>query len=160
VGAACKIEDKPPGVILLVEDDPDDARLIGRAFERGGILNRIHVVSEGQAAIAYLLGEGLYADRSAYPFPIFVLLDLVMPVTSGFDVLHWIKAHPVFRTLPVIALSGLTDLARINQVYHMGALTFMLKPLRSEELTIRLPRLKGFAFVANTAGGRYIQIVT
>jgi DNA-binding response OmpR family regulator len=158
VGAACKIEDKPPGVILLVEDDPNDAKSIRRAFERGGILNPIQVVSNGEAAIAYLLGEGPYIDRSAYPLPIFVLLDLVLPVTSGFDVLRWIKAHPAHRSLPVIALSGLTDLARINQVYHMGALTFMLKPLRAEELTIRLPRLKGFAFVANGGGGRYIQI--
>ena len=55
--------------ILLVEDDENDAMLLRMAFERNGIVNPVQWVKDGLEAVAYLNGEGIYADRAKYPFP-------------------------------------------------------------------------------------------
>src|SRR5262245_62174456 len=79
------------GVILLAEDREDEVMLLRRAFAQANFLNPLHVVSNGEEAIAYLQGEGKYANRAEYPLPTLVLLDLKMPRKDGFEVLHWIR---------------------------------------------------------------------
>ena len=75
-------------VILLVEDDPDDALLIQRAFQKAGFHNTLKVVSDGHQAIAYLSGAGVFANREKFPLPFLILLDLRMAGLDGFDVLR------------------------------------------------------------------------
>src|SRR5438874_4425695 len=62
--------------ILLVEDQEDDIFMITHAFERGCIANPLRVVRDGEEAIAYLHGDGIFADRGEFPMPGLVLLDL------------------------------------------------------------------------------------
>ncbi len=69
--------------ILLVEDNADDQMLIRRAFSKARLSNSLHVVSNGNAAVAYLAGEGQYADLERHPLPCVVLLDLKLPRRSG-----------------------------------------------------------------------------
>ena len=71
-------------VILLAEDREDDIALIRKAFARAYILNPLHVVRDGEEAIAYLQGEGRYFNRDEYPLPDLLLLDLKMPRVDGF----------------------------------------------------------------------------
>jgi len=92
--------------ILVVEDEPNDAVLVNLALQKimPGVL--LPMVSDGIQALEYLKGSGPYADRSLYPFPDVVLLDLKLPLMVGFEVLRWIRQQPEFKFLPVIGLTG------------------------------------------------------
>ena len=93
-------------VILLVEDNPGDVRLIEEAFSDGDITNTLHTVTDGQAALDFIARRGEYED---VPRPDIVLLDLNLPKVDGEDVLHEIKHHPELDDVPVIALTGLNE---------------------------------------------------
>jgi CheY-like chemotaxis protein len=116
-------------VILIAEDRDDDVLLIRRAFEMGGVLNPIHVVKNGEEAIEYLKGEGRYANRSEYPLPALMLLDLKMPRTDGFEVLSWIRAEPSLSNLRVIVLTSSSDMRDVTLAYDLGANSFLVKPM-------------------------------
>ena len=74
--------------ILIAEDDDNDFFLLDRAVKKASIHNPLHRVVNGQEVINYLSGITPYSDRTAYPFPYLVLLDLKLPLLHGFDVLH------------------------------------------------------------------------
>src|SRR6185295_13755723 len=93
-------------VVLLVEDRGDDVLLVRRAFERGKLPILLFVVADGDEAILYLGGEGKFSDRTQYPVPDLVLLDLSLPGKDGFEVLHWIRAQPSLGSLRVIVLTA------------------------------------------------------
>lgn len=118
--------------ILLVEDCADDVILIRRALQKAGVTNPIWSVENGQDAVAYLEGDGLYADRVKYPLPFLVLLDLKMPGISGFDVLKWIRHHPDLNKLRVVVLTSSREIRDVNLAYQLGANSFMVKPLDFE----------------------------
>lgn len=92
--------------ILLAENDENDLALIRRAFDRLRSLVRLIVVPDGELAIAYLQGEGKFANRDKWPLPDVLLLDQWMPGTSGLDVLCWLRAEPRLASLPVAVISG------------------------------------------------------
>ena len=80
--------------ILVVEDQPNDRALIEMAFRQVGVTGPIHLLSDGEEAIAYMMGEGQYADRQKYAYPSFIITDLKMPCADGFDVLDHLKSNP------------------------------------------------------------------
>lgn len=115
--------------ILLVEDNQDDILLILRAFQRSGTRRRIQVVKNGSDAISYLKGDPPFDDRKKYPVPGLMLLDIKMPGIDGFEVLKWIRSQWEFFQLCVVMLTS-SDLIRdVNQAYHLGANSFLVKPL-------------------------------
>src|SRR5207237_10670820 len=93
-------------VILLVEDRGDDVLLIQRAFKRASLNNPVQVVRDGEQAISYLAGEGIFRNRAEYPLPWLILLDLKMPRVDGFEVLKWIRSQPELRRLIVVVLTS------------------------------------------------------
>jgi CheY-like chemotaxis protein len=131
--------------ILLAEDNPNDVILIRRAFEETNALNPLQVVENGAEAIHYLAGEGSFADRAIYPFPVLFLLDLKMPVMDGLEVLRWLHDHPeIPRKLPVVVLSS-TELPDETQVaYAMDIQACIVKPLGYAELRERIRILKEY----------------
>ena len=120
--------------ILIVEDNLDQLRLMTEVLQSGRISNEVHSVTTGEEAIAFLSGESAYCDRTVYPLPCLLLLDLKLPRISGFEVLEWVRAHPVFRTLPVVVLTGSHDSEDIERAYQLGANSYLLKPFKMEEL--------------------------
>src|SRR5687768_9910789 len=78
------------GTVLIAEDDSRDVLLMQRAFRKAHVPNPIQVVSDGSEAVAYLSGQGRFADRQRYPMPLLLLLDLRMPKSTGYDVLNWL----------------------------------------------------------------------
>jgi len=86
--------------ILLAEDDGNYALRLKGALKANGWKNPIQIVSNGREAIKYLQGEDKYADRTTYGFPSVMFLDIKMPRGTGFDVLLWVKGHPLFSVLP------------------------------------------------------------
>jgi CheY-like chemotaxis protein len=118
--------DRP--VILELEDREEDVILFAHALERAGVSADIRVVTNGQEAIDYLRGEGKFAHRDRFPFPDLVLLDLKLPVRTGFDVLKWIRSEPALRTLLVVTLTSSVDRGDVERAYQLGANAFLVKP--------------------------------
>ena len=145
------------GTILLVEDKRDDEFLLKRALTRARILNPIQVVRDGEEAMAYFQGQADYANRLLFPIPIFMMLDLITPRISGFEVLEWLKDHPQFKSLPVVVLSGVAEVSSMKRAYCLGAQTYLVKPLRVEELIALFSSLTGFRVVSANAGC-YIEV--
>jgi CheY-like chemotaxis protein len=138
--------------ILLVDDNPHDVVLLRLAFRRVGIIDPIKLVNDGAEAVRYLKGEGSYADRHAYPEPTLMLLDLKMPQTSGFDVLHWVREQPAFKKLIVIVLTGSNDSEDVERAYRLGADSFLVKPTKFSDLVTMTQALKSYcSLVSNGA---------
>lgn len=133
--------------ILLVEDNEDDVVLIERAFQRAGLRHLVSSVRSGATAIAYLRGDSPYHDRLAYPLPDLVLLDIKMPGIDGFQVLRWIRSNPEFARLVVVMLTSSDEIRDVNLAYHLGANSFLVKPLdfwNAAELARSISKLAGF----------------
>ena len=113
--------------VLVVEDNADDAELLKVAASAAEDILSFHVVRDGEQALAYLKGEGPYADRHAHPFPDLVLLDLWLPGMNGFDVLAWIRAHPQFSALKVFMWTDASDPAVLDRALETGASRFVPK---------------------------------
>lgn len=116
--------------ILHVEDNPDDVMLMDLAFSRAGVPAKLHVVNDGDEAIA-ALQNGAFAGGG----PICVLLDVKLPRVSGLDVLAWIRSQPHLKRLPVILLTSSSQSSDINRAYDLGANSFLVKPPDLESLT-------------------------
>ena len=127
-------------VILLAEDEEDYVLLIKEAFAKASIPNPLHVVWNGQEAIAYLKGQGKYSNRDEYPLPELLLLDLKMPRVNGFEVLKWLRAEPSLSSLRVLVLTSSDQIRDVNEAYQLGANSFMVKPSDFEDIT-QLSRL-------------------
>jgi DNA-binding response OmpR family regulator len=111
-----------------MEDDGNDAWLLKRALRRLEIPNPVHVVTDGEEGISYLLGTGRYADREAYPLPCFIITDLKMPRKSGLEVLEWLSKHSEFRVVPTLVLTSSKEQSDICKAYGFGANSYMVKP--------------------------------
>ena len=130
--------------ILVVEDDENHAFFIRRAFEQAGLLNPTHFVQDGDQALAYLAGEGPYANRDEFPLPSLMLLDLKMPNTNGFEVLEWVRAHPTLSGLRIIVLTTSGATSDINRAYRLGANSFLTKPMNFTDLVQLTRWVKGY----------------
>ncbi|HWH68561.1 MAG TPA: response regulator [Candidatus Sulfotelmatobacter sp.] len=128
--------------ILVAEDDPDDLFLLMRALVKSGITIPAHFVHDGREVIDYLLGEPPYQDRTAYPLPSLLLLDLMMPRLNGFEVLTWLQLQPGLRRLPVVVLSGSDRQPDIDRAHALGASVYVVKPQDPAQLINIVTRLK------------------
>jgi CheY-like chemotaxis protein len=113
--------------ILLVEDQENEIILMKLALGRAGLNYPIHSVPGGLEAIAYLNGDPPYQDRTRYPLPGLVFLDIRMPLMDGFAVLRWIRQRPEYEKLPVVMLTGSNEIRDANTAYQLGATSFMVK---------------------------------
>lgn len=130
--------------ILLVEDDPDDILLMKRAFKHGCVTNPMMVVRDGQRAIRYLNGEGEFVDRSKYPLPGLVLLDLRLPGPgpSGFDVLKRLRQIRELDATIVIVLTSSDREDDPDKAWKLGAHSFHVKPRAFEDLVQLVNRIR------------------
>jgi two-component system response regulator len=115
--------------ILLVEDNPDDAKLTLRAFQRNQIANSVTVVHDGIEALDFLFARGVYAGRRGKPLPTLVLLDLKLPKLEGLDVLKAIRADPRTRLVPVVILTSSQEEEDRISGYSLGANSYVRKPV-------------------------------
>jgi CheY-like chemotaxis protein len=124
----------PPITVLHIDDDPNDTELLRVATRRAGVPFVLHNVEDADQAVAYLSGQGIYADRLRYQPPALILLDLKMPRATGFEILKWIRAHPEWKQVPVVVLSGSELQEDVRQAYAFGANSYLVKPLGLEAL--------------------------
>jgi CheY-like chemotaxis protein len=128
--------------ILLAEDDEDDIFMMRRALRQAGIANPLQIVRNGQEAIWYLKGEGMYADRKTYPWPCLMLLDLRMPLMDGFDVLAWLQRRRRPKDLLVVILSSSQHETDVLRVSELGADAYYAKPQAFDDLVALGVQLK------------------
>ena len=117
------------GIILLVEDNPDDVELTLRAFKQNNILNDVVVARDGVEALDYLTGKGIYEGRDTGDLPVVVLLDLKLPRIDGLEVLRQIRGNELTRLLPVVILTSSNEEQDIINGYKLGANSYVRKPV-------------------------------
>lgn len=132
------------GPILLVEDNEDDVLFFKRAMEQAGWNHSLTVAEDGGKGIEYLDGTGQYADRTRFPMPRLVLLDLKLPRVSGLEVLKWIRSQPKLKSLIVIMLAASHLDEGIPRSYELGANSFLVKPGSPAELAKMLRLVKEY----------------
>jgi two-component system, response regulator len=116
-------------IILLVEDNPDDVDLTLRAFKQNNIYNKVIVARDGEEALDYLMGTGMYEGRDGKDLPVVILLDLKLPKINGLEVLKRVRSNEITKLLPVVILtSSLEDTDLING-YKLGANSYIRKPV-------------------------------
>jgi chemotaxis family two-component system response regulator Rcp1 len=112
--------------ILLVEDNPGDARLAVEALKEGKVTNRLTVMEDGTSALQFLRREGKYRDVER---PDLVLLDLNLPGKDGREVLREMKADPDLRRIPVVILTTSNAEVDILKSYDLCANCYIVKPV-------------------------------
>ena len=123
------------GPLVIVDDDPYDALRAAGFIDELQPTTPAQILTSGEDLLAYLKGEGLYHDRSQYPYPGLVLLDLKMPKMDGYEVLEWLKEHPEHAAVPIVVLSGVVDMAgQVTRAYQLGALSFLPKPVQQQDI--------------------------
>jgi CheY-like chemotaxis protein len=114
-----------PIEILLVEDNPGDARLTREAFAQGNVKTNLHHARDGEQAVAFLRRQGTYKDA---PTPDLVILDLNLPRRGGREVLEDVKSDPALRQIPVIVLTSSQAQEDVLHSYRLHANCFITKP--------------------------------
>lgn len=116
-------------IILLVEDNDDDAELTMRAFRQAKVANPVVRVADGIEALDYLLGRAKYAGRDTADMPAVVLLDLNLPRLSGLEVLATLRSDERTKRQPVVVLTSSADEKDRLTAYHHNANSYVQKPV-------------------------------
>jgi two-component system response regulator len=115
--------------ILLVEDNPDDAKLTLRAFKRNNIVNPIELARDGVEALDFVFARDSHAERVGKPLPALIVLDLKLPRLDGLGVLEAVRADPRTRLIPVVILTSSKEEQDLIQGYALGANSYVRKPV-------------------------------
>ena len=121
-------------IFLLAEDSENGVFLMQRALQASGIPNPLQVVKDGAEVIAYLSGHNQYQNRSEYPLPAVVLLDLNLPRKNGFEILEWMRTQPTLKRIVVIILTASNRSADADRAYDLGANFYLTKPSKFDDL--------------------------
>ena len=117
------------GIILLVEDNPDDVELTLRALKKHNITNEIAIARDGAEALDWLFCTGAHAERKPQLPPAVVLLDLKLPKVDGLEVLKRIRADERTKLLPVVILTSSREQEDLISGYKLGANSYVQKPV-------------------------------
>jgi DNA-binding response OmpR family regulator len=124
-------DDRP---ILLIEDDPEAADLLRLALKKAGLRRPLRVLTDGEAAIAYLSGASPFENAAENPQPCLLLLDLKLPRRSGLEVLSWLRSRINTRPLPVLMITSSAAPENIEEALRLGIRAYCIKPSDFEDL--------------------------
>jgi len=133
-----------PARIMLVEDSEGDVYIFKRAIADAKIVNEVLVFKDGKEALEYLQNE-------ENPTPGIIFLDINMPMVSGFDVLKAVKAEVRLARIPVVMLTISQEEEDIIRSYDYGAVSFITKTVRPENLLDIVSASPGLQFVVYEA---------
>ena len=129
--------------ILLVEDNPGDVRLTQEALADARVVNTLHVVNDGEAAIKFLRGEPPNEDAVR---PDLMLLDLNLPRMDGRQVLEDVKADPALRLIPIVVLTTSEAEQDVLRSYELHANCYIRKPVDFDQFIEVIKSIEGFWF--------------
>lgn len=124
-----------------MEDNPPDQDLTREAFKQGRLNNNLHVVDDGEQALAFLRREGEYGNA---PRPGLILLDLNLPRMDGRELLKEIKGDAVLSSIPVVVLTTSNDEADVLKSYQLHANCYLTKPVEFDNFTNVVRSLEHF----------------
>jgi CheY-like chemotaxis protein len=130
-----------PIEILLVEDNPGDARLTEEALKEGKVRNNLYHARDGVEAMQFLLREGEHKDK---PRPDLVLLDLNLPRKDGREVLADMKKNPELKTIPVVVLTTSEAEQDVVRTYELCANCYITKPVDLEKFITIVRSIEDF----------------
>jgi CheY-like chemotaxis protein len=119
--------------ILLVEDNPNDVELILHVFRWCNLSDQVHVAWDGEEALDFIFGTGMYTGRDSRTKPKVILLDLKLPKIDGIEVLRRIKENPRTRTIPVVILTSSKEERDVVESYNLGVNSYIVKPVKFDE---------------------------
>jgi two-component system, response regulator len=131
-------------LILLVEDNDDDAELANMAFRRAKIANPVQRVRDGVEALDYLLGRGAFTERDVSDTPAVVLLDLNLPKLGGLEVLKAVRSDERTRHLPIVVLTSSSEERDIMGAYDLNANSYVTKPVDFDEFVAAAHQLGSY----------------
>lgn len=140
--------------ILLVEDNPDHEALTIRALKKAHVLNDIVVAHDGAEALELLFGIEGDSGRPPVPLPQLVLLDLKLPKVDGLEVLHRVRETPRTQLIPVVVLTSSDEEADVLTSYHLGANSYVCKPVDFVQFMEATKQLGLYWLVLNEAPKR------
>jgi len=114
--------------VLVVEDNPNDVVLLKRAFSKGGPEVPLQFARDGQEALNYLKGVNHFADRTTYPLPTLLVVDLKLSGIDGFDIIKWVRNESGLRDLRIVVLSSSNEPSDISRAHELGANAYHVKP--------------------------------
>lgn len=139
--------------ILLVEDNPHDAEMTLRAFTSHRLANRVHHVTDGSEALAFLFRTGAYAARAASATTRLILLDLKLPKVDGLEVLRRVKSDDRTRMIPVVVLTSSNQEKDIVETYRMGVNSYIIKPVDFDKFVDAVKHLGLYWLLLNRVPG-------
>src|SRR5262245_16491823 len=127
-----------PFHVLAIEDDSADAEFIERVGSQSPLAASFRLLRSAEEARIYLDGQEPYADRTQFPVPNLILLDLKLKRMSGLDLLRWIRQTPALRSMPVVVLSGTANATDLNRAYELGIDAYIVKSIDLKGLAATL----------------------
>jgi len=119
---------KQPVVILLIEDNPLEQRLVQQTLQKRNDEIILLIVSSGEEAIKFLTNESEYTDRNVYQSADLILLDLGLPgKIDGKAILKFVRKNNILKVKPVIILTSSTDPKIVQELYRLGANAYICK---------------------------------
>jgi len=115
-------------VVLLVDENADDATLAMFALQRIDPALKVRTLPNAESAMRYFRGEGAFGDRERFPLPSLLLVDLHMAMVSGFELLEWVRRERAMEGMGIIAMSGTDNAAEARRAYECGADSYLVKP--------------------------------
>jgi CheY-like chemotaxis protein len=147
----------PPPVLLLVEDSESDIFFVRQILSKSKASVSLQVVTDGVEAVAYLSGSGRYTDRSAFPRPSLILMDLKLPKKSGLEILEWKKTQASLRDLPVFVLTSSNECGDVRAAYNQGASLYLVKPMGLDKLRALLQALLSYLAQVDSRPEKYLS---
>ncbi len=138
-----------PKKILLVEDNADDVALTLRAFKNNNIANEVVVAKDGEEALDYLFGKGIYADLEMDDMPTVVLLDIKLPKLNGLETLRRIRNNERTKLLPVVMLTSSKEEQDVYNGYDLGCNSYIRKPVDFVQFNDAIRQLGVYWFLLN-----------
>ena len=130
-----------PITILLVEDNPGDARLTIETMKSAKVRNTLHVARDGIEAMAFLRQEAGFANAVR---PDLILLDLNLPKKDGREMLADLKADPILRRIPVVVLTTSQAEEDIVRSYDLHANCYITKPIDLNQFIVVVKSIENF----------------
>lgn len=127
--------------ILIIEDDPNDARLIIRVFKKHNITNNLVHLKDGAEALDFLFGDQNQPHGLGNNPARVILLDLKLPKIDGIEVLHRIRSDDRTRNIPVVILTSSSEERDIKAAYELGVNSYVTKPIRFDEFATVVAKL-------------------
>ena len=136
-------------IILLIDDNEDDAKLTKMSLESNNIANQVIVIDDGADALEYIFCQGKYAQRDIKDIPAVILLDIKLPKVSGLQILEKIRADNRTKNLPVVLLTSSTEERDMIEAYEKGCNSYICKPVDFKQFADAVKQLGLYWLVLN-----------